>query len=39
MTADIEDKKDYESMDKTQFLDEYFFKILTFNTRRFILFN
>ena len=26
MTADIEDKTDYESMDKTQFLDEYFFK-------------
>lgn len=25
MTADIEDKKDYESMDKTAFLDEYFF--------------
>ena len=26
MTADLEDKKDYESMDKTAFLDEYFFK-------------
>ncbi|WP_299059892.1 gliding motility protein GldM [uncultured Polaribacter sp.] len=26
MTADIVDKKDYESMDKTAFLDEYFFK-------------
>ncbi|PQJ69378.1 type IX secretion system motor protein PorM/GldM [Polaribacter butkevichii] len=26
MTADIEDKKDYESMDKTAFLDEHFFK-------------
>ena len=26
MTADIEDKKDYEAMDKTAFLDEYFFK-------------
>ena len=26
MTADIEDKKAYESMDKTNFLDEYFFK-------------
>jgi len=26
MTADIEDKKDYETMDKTSFLDEYFFK-------------
>jgi len=26
MTADIEDKSDYESMDKTAFLDEYFFK-------------
>ena len=26
MTADIEDKKDYERMDKTSFLDEYFFK-------------
>ena len=26
MTADIEDKKDYETMDKTAFLDEYFFK-------------
>ena len=26
MTADIEDKKDYEVMDKTVFLDEYFFK-------------
>ncbi|PWG04659.1 type IX secretion system motor protein PorM/GldM [Polaribacter aquimarinus] len=26
MTADIEDKTDYESMDKTAFLDEYFFK-------------
>jgi len=26
MTSDIEDKKDYESMDKTDFLDSYFFK-------------
>ncbi len=26
MTADIEDKTDYESMDKTDFLDDYFFK-------------
>ncbi|MDB2385388.1 gliding motility protein GldM [Polaribacter sp.] len=26
MTADIEDKTDYETMDKTAFLDEYFFK-------------
>ena len=26
MTADIEDKTDYESMDKTAFLDVYFFK-------------
>ena len=26
MTSDIEDKKDYETMDKTAFLDEYFFK-------------
>ncbi len=26
MTADLEDKKDYESMDKTVFLDEYFFQ-------------
>ncbi len=26
MTADIEDKQDYETMDKTAFLDEYFFK-------------
>ena len=26
MTADIEDKKDYESMDKTDFLDTSFFK-------------
>lgn len=26
MTADLEDKKDYESMDKTAFLDEYFFR-------------
>ncbi|WP_298782232.1 gliding motility protein GldM [uncultured Polaribacter sp.] len=26
MTADIEDKEDYESMDKTDFLDTYFFK-------------
>ncbi|WP_439130577.1 gliding motility protein GldM [Polaribacter sp.] len=26
MTSDIEDKKDYESMDKTEFLDVYFFK-------------
>ncbi|KGL58607.1 gliding motility protein GldM [Polaribacter sp. Hel1_85] len=26
MTADVEDKEDYESMDKTAFLDEYFFK-------------
>ncbi len=26
MTADIEDKTDYEAMDKTAFLDEYFFK-------------
>jgi len=26
MTADLEDKKDYETMDKTAFLDEYFFK-------------
>jgi len=26
MTADIENKKDYETMDKTAFLDEYFFK-------------
>ncbi|MFK8060194.1 MAG: gliding motility protein GldM [Polaribacter sp.] len=26
MTADVEDKKDYERMDKTDFLDEYFFK-------------
>ena len=26
MTADIEDKKNYESMDKTEFLDVYFFK-------------
>ncbi|MCG1036240.1 gliding motility protein GldM [Polaribacter sargassicola] len=26
MTADIEDKSDYETMDKTTFLDEYFFK-------------
>ena len=26
MTADIEDKKDYESMDKTDFLDTYFFQ-------------
>lgn len=26
MTADIEDKTDYESMDKTEFLDVYFFK-------------
>ncbi|MCI2229151.1 gliding motility protein GldM [Polaribacter sp. MSW13] len=26
MTADIEDKKDYEAMDKTAFLDEHFFK-------------
>lgn len=25
MTADIEDKEDYETMDKTAFLDEYFF--------------
>ena len=26
MTANLEDKKAYESMDKTAFLDEYFFK-------------
>ncbi len=26
MTADLEDLHDYESMDKTAFLDEYFFK-------------
>ena len=26
MTAEIEDKEDYESMDKAVFLDEYFFK-------------
>ncbi len=26
MTADIEDKTDFEAMDKTAFLDEYFFK-------------
>ncbi|MFL3662345.1 MAG: gliding motility protein GldM, partial [Polaribacter sp.] len=26
MTLDLEDKQDYESMDKTVFLDEYFFK-------------
>ncbi|MHB0754511.1 type IX secretion system motor protein PorM/GldM [Polaribacter sp. M15] len=26
MTSDIEDKTDYESMDKTEFLDVYFFK-------------
>jgi gliding motility-associated protein GldM len=26
MTADVEDKKAYESMDKTDFLDSYFFK-------------
>ena len=26
MTVDLEDKQDYESMDKTVFLDEYFFK-------------
>ena len=26
MTDDIDDKEDYESMDKTAFLDEYFFK-------------
>ena len=26
MTSDIENKKDYESMDKTEFLDVYFFK-------------
>lgn len=26
MTADLENKKDYESMDKTAFLDEFFFK-------------
>ncbi|MEE9408090.1 MAG: gliding motility protein GldM [Polaribacter sp.] len=26
MTADIDDKNDYEAMDKTAFLDEYFFK-------------
>lgn len=26
MTADIEDKTDYETMDKTRFLDEYFFQ-------------
>jgi len=26
MTADIEDKSSYETMDKTTFLDEYFFK-------------
>jgi len=26
MTAEIEDKSDYESMDKTDFLDTYFFK-------------
>jgi gliding motility-associated protein GldM len=26
MTADVEDKKDYETMDKTAFLDEYFFE-------------
>ena len=26
MTKDVEDKKDYESMDKTDFLDTYFFK-------------
>lgn len=26
MTADLEDKKSYESMDKTDFLDNYFFK-------------
>ncbi|TMM29565.1 gliding motility protein GldM [Polaribacter aestuariivivens] len=26
MTADIEDKKDYEAMDKTDFLDNYFFQ-------------
>jgi gliding motility-associated protein GldM len=26
MTADIEDKEDYEAMDQTSFLDEYFFK-------------
>ncbi|WP_166384457.1 gliding motility protein GldM [Polaribacter sp. 11A2H] len=26
MTSDIEDKNDYESMDKTAFLDEHFFK-------------
>jgi gliding motility-associated protein GldM len=26
MTSDLEDKQDYEAMDKTAFLDEYFFK-------------
>jgi len=26
MTADLDNKKDYESMDKTAFLDEFFFK-------------
>ena len=26
MTSDVEDLKDYEAMDKTAFLDEYFFK-------------
>ena len=26
MTADLDNKKDYESMDKTAFLDEYFFR-------------
>ena len=26
MTLDVEDKQDYEAMDKTAFLDEYFFK-------------
>ncbi len=32
MTADIEDKQDYETMDKTAFLDEYFFKGDKFTT-------
>ena len=32
MTSDIEDKEDYETMDKTAFLDEYFFKGDNFTT-------
>jgi gliding motility-associated protein GldM len=32
MTTDLEDKKDYEAMDKTAFLDEYFFKGDKFTT-------